>query len=247
MALKAGCPVSAIKGTQKSLVSLLPDFIRPPHAGFRKGNLCIEISREICRQMPICHQFLTGSAFRKVADICVMGKIILFIATSIDGKIADENHGVDFLNDFMQPGEDYGTAAFLAGIESIVLGRKTFDAHLGFNHWDAGKKGYVLSSGPVKIPDGWPVEHYTADLGQLLTRLKQEPRDVWLEGGATLVKQALAAGQLDEMIITVVPKTIGRGIALFEGNETGDSWHLVACKPFADGVVQMHYACNASK
>jgi dihydrofolate reductase len=170
-----------------------------------------------------------------------MGKIILFIACSIDGKIADTSGGVDFLSAFQQPDEDYGTSQFLNSIDTIVLGRKTFDAHIGFQHWDAGKQGFVLSSKPVSIPEGWPVTHFEGALAALLSQLKLAGKNVWLEGGATLVKQALAAGLLDAMIITQVPVLVGEGISLFDGNETTGPWRLVQCKSFPDGVVQLHY------
>ena len=64
-----------------------------------------------------------------------MGKIILNLAISLDGFIADERGGVDWLNDFMRPGEDYGMKNFFAQCGTAIMGATTYEQTLSFNYW----------------------------------------------------------------------------------------------------------------
>src|SRR3712207_517414 len=73
-----------------------------------------------------------------------MPEVKLFIATSLDGFIADRDGGVDWL---FADG-DYGYAAFFDSIETLIMGRRTYEQVLGFGEWPYGEKPtYVFTRG----------------------------------------------------------------------------------------------------
>lgn len=78
-----------------------------------------------------------------------MSKLTVYIATSLDGYIAKPNDDLDFLKIVEKEGEDYGYAEFSASIDTIILGRKTYDWVLnaiGSSHYDNGDKNvYVIT------------------------------------------------------------------------------------------------------
>ena len=81
-----------------------------------------------------------------------MRKLSLFIATSLDGYIAKDNDNLDFLKLVEKEGEDYGYAEFTANIDTIILGRKTYDwvlREIGTSHYDNGDRDvYVITRSP---------------------------------------------------------------------------------------------------
>lgn len=172
-----------------------------------------------------------------------MPKLILFIATSMDGFIATKNGDVAWLEDFQRPEEDYGTGAFINTIGSIILGSKTYEKHIEFNHWyDSNINGYVFTSRQLPVLENQPIHFVNGDVETLLEKLKRETKDIWLEGGASLLADCINKNLVDELIITVVPKLLGNGISLWNGAvESISKWQLFASKSFDDGVVQLHY------
>lgn len=171
-----------------------------------------------------------------------MGKIVLYIATSIDGRIADANGDVDYLNDFQQPGEDYGYSSFLKTINTVVMGAGTFEKLLGFSYWYEGMDHIIFSSRELQVPEGRHIQQVSGDPTDLAKQLKHREKDSWLVGGAQLLNAFLERGLVDEMIITIVPKFLGAGISLWnEGKPVEEKWQLLAQKSWPDGVVQLHY------
>ena len=71
-----------------------------------------------------------------------MRTLSLFIATSLDGYIAKPNDDLSFLKSVEKEGEDYGYAEFTSTIDTIILGRKTYDwvlKEIGASHYDNGE------------------------------------------------------------------------------------------------------------
>ncbi|HLE56730.1 MAG TPA: dihydrofolate reductase family protein [Rhodothermia bacterium] len=170
-----------------------------------------------------------------------MIKIIAYLATSADGFIARPDGGVDWL-DRPRPRGNYGMAAFLRSVDTVVMGRATYDISkkLGQGGWP-GKRTIVLSrSLDHGAVNGVVVE--SGDVGELARRLRAEDgRDVWLMGGAMVFSGFLDAGELDELIIHVVPVLIGTGIPLLEAKSRTSELELKSTQKFSDGVVRLHY------
>lgn len=143
-----------------------------------------------------------------------MRKIIVYIATSADGYIARLDGGVDWL-DRPRTAGDYGMAAFYKTIDTIVWGRKTYDLGLrsgpGF---DTTVKNYVFSTRPPASPAPG-VEFVKEPIGEFCKRIRTaEGKDIWMMGGAGIIASFLDEGQIDELIIHIIPIFIGEGIPL---------------------------------
>jgi dihydrofolate reductase len=169
-------------------------------------------------------------------------KLILYIATSIDGFIAKPNDDLSFLSMVQEEGEDYGYVNFTQSIDTVILGRKTYDwviKQVGeFPHAD--KESYVITRTPR--PSIGKTHFYTGDLEVLLADLKQqEGKHIYCDGGAEIANELLRKKLIDELIISVVPILLGEGTRLFKEGNPEQVFKLVSAKSFNKGLVQLHY------
>jgi dihydrofolate reductase len=165
--------------------------------------------------------------------------IRLYIAQSLDGYIATADGGIDWLAPF--DAEDYGYAAFAAGLAAIVMGRATYEQARGFAEWPyPGKRVIVLTSAPLEdAPDG--VEG-VADPDEIVDLLHDIDGTVWLCGGAETVRAFLDRGAVDRIELYVIPVLLGDGIALFQPSNRADKLTLLDARTFGNGVVRLEYA-----
>lgn len=173
-----------------------------------------------------------------------MRKLKLFIATSLDGYIAKPNNDLDFLKIVEKEGEDYGYAEFTANIDTIILGRKTYDwvlNEIGSSHYDNGDNNvYVITR--TKRPSVGKTTFYTENLVELVQQLKSENgKDIFCDGGAEIVNELLKNDLIDEFIISVVPILVGNGIRLFKDGRPEQLLELVNVRTFDTGLTQLHY------
>ncbi len=154
-------------------------------------------------------------------------KVSAYIATSVDGYIAREDGGLDWLdqaNAAVPAGEDCGFRAFMDSVDALVMGRKTYEKVLSFGQWPYGTTPVVvLSRNPISFPPGIPdtVTHSSESPKDLLARLAQNGvGHVYVDGGKT-IQGFLANGLVDEMTLTTIPVILGAGIPLF-GSTNGD-------------------------
>lgn len=165
----------------------------------------------------------------------------VFIAQSLDGYIARADGNIDFLASVERPGEDYGYAAFFAAIDSLVIGRKTYDTVLGFGAWPYGSKRCVVLThrSPANARSG---EEFFAGTPQaLLERLGGDGvRHVYIDGG-NVIQQFLAADLIDDLTISVVPIALGAGIRLFADTGIEHNLTLQESRGFPSGLVQLRY------
>ena len=166
-----------------------------------------------------------------------MRKLMLFIATSLDGYIARPEGGIDW----MFTDHDYGYSAFFAGVDTVVMGRRTYDLALSFGAYPyAGTEGYVFSR-EQRPPDG-NVAFVSEAPANFVDRLKRlEGKDIWLVGGSEIIAECLAHDLVDEMIISVHPLMLGGGIPLFANELPELSFALTGTEGFASGLVQSSY------
>ncbi len=166
--------------------------------------------------------------------------IIVYIAASIDGFIATPGGGVEWLTPY-QAG-DYGYEAFVASIATLVMGRATYDQMLGFGDWPhAGKRVIVLTSRPLgeAVPAG--VEAWSSGVAALGAEIRAVSRDVWIVGGAKLIRGLLDRGFVDRLDLFVIPTLLGDGIPLFERSLVATTASLDATHAYPDGVVRLTY------
>lgn len=168
-----------------------------------------------------------------------MRKIKLYIAASLDGKIARKNGSFDWLPD--PTSEDYGYEDFYNSIDAIIMGYKTYEVCLSFGAWPyKGKKSYVFSRNPQKscIPEA---ELITENPAIFVQALKQsEGKDIWLLGGGEIVALLHDADLIDEYIIAIIPIVLGEGIELFPNIKKQINLQLAKQKAFSSGLVMLY-------
>ncbi|MDA8099875.1 MAG: dihydrofolate reductase family protein [Nitrospiraceae bacterium] len=168
-----------------------------------------------------------------------MRKIILYIATSIDGYIARPDGGIDWL--FTD--QDYGYREFFSTIDTVVMGRKTYEQALAFGAYPyAGTEGYVYSrtrSGRA----GEQARFVSGDPAALAAQLRaRSGKNIWLVGGAKVVEAFMAADLIDDYVISVHPVVLGSGIPLFRPPLTTTWLQFVDVTTFNTGLVQTTYS-----
>ncbi|MBT3253206.1 MAG: dihydrofolate reductase [Candidatus Marinimicrobia bacterium] len=168
------------------------------------------------------------------------------MATSLDGFIADENGGIDWLNELPPPDdpkEDMGYGALIQSIDRLVMGRKTFNQVLSFGSWPYGETPVtVLSHQPPPhiLPDGAKVDFTRGSPEDLIGQFKSAgDMHIYLDGG-NVVQQFLAAGCIDDIILTQVPVLLGKGISLFKEELPENMWIVKNVTNYSNGFIQTH-------
>jgi dihydrofolate reductase len=163
-----------------------------------------------------------------------MRKIVLFIASSFDLFIARRDGSVDWL--FTDA--DYGYSKFYKSVDTVLVGRKTFDLALSLGERFAGKRCIVFSRNGRKNGNAEFVSDPVAFTKSLL---KTPGKDIWLVGGGEIVSIFLNAGLIHEIILSIHPIVLGSGIPLFKGLRREIRLRLVKSEKFKSGLVQLHY------
>ena len=173
-------------------------------------------------------------------------KASVFIATSLDGFIARANGDLDWLTgvESASTEQDYGYQEYIDTVDTIVVGRNTFELVLTFDTWPySGKNVVVLSSRPDVIPPHLVdnVEWLSLPPQRLVGRLAaQGATHLYVDGGKT-IQGFIKAGLIDELTITRVPVLIGTGVPLFGPLNHDVSLTHVATRQFENGFVQSKY------
>ena len=163
-----------------------------------------------------------------------MRKVRLFIAASLDGFIAREDGGIDWL--FSDA--DYGYAQFYDSIDAVLVGRKTYEQARGFEPKPfGGKKVYVFTRSPGKDD----VEYVRDPAGFVRKLVRMQGKDIWLVGGAEIITPLLNAGLVHEIILSIHPVILGRGIPLFRDIEEQHDLRLTGSTVYPSGLVQLRY------
>lgn len=166
----------------------------------------------------------------------------VFIATSLDGFIAREDGGLDWLP--ADGGEPHGYTEFIATVDAIVIGRKTFETVLGFDAWPYGTKPVIVLSttlSAVTVPPGAVCEVMAGTPQEVVARLAQRGMThLYVDGGVT-VQRFLEAGLIQRLIITRIPVLLGGGIPLFGSLPHDIRLQHVTTRSYPSGMVQSEY------
>ena len=173
--------------------------------------------------------------------------IVYSVASSLDGYIAAEDGGVDWLHASMVKGESYGLDTFMQSIDGVLMGSRTYEKSLAMGGFTGSstpcwifskrslkvKKGlHLTSAGPREIVEQLPAHGVTR---------------AWLMGGGELAASFLEQGLIDEVSVGVMPVVLGAGIPLFGRLKNGYSaLQLVESKTFKGGALGLRYAPVAS-
>ncbi len=174
-----------------------------------------------------------------------MKKIILYIAASLDGYIARTDGSLDWLDNLDNPDKsDYGYGEFIESVDTIIMGRKTYEVVSGFDiPWPyTNKKTYVVSrSKDLRIDS--PDTHLLPAISQeaINALRKESDKNIWLVGGGHLVSSFVNLHAIDEIILSLVPVVLGEGIPLFPDKSIEVHFALNDHQVFSNGLVQLHY------
>jgi dihydrofolate reductase len=171
-------------------------------------------------------------------------KASVFVGVSVDGFIARLDGGLDFLPADAEP---HGYDEFMASVDALVIGRKTFETVLGFGTWPYGEKPViVLSTRPLApAPRGAVVERMSGDPADIVSQCEARGLGhVYVDGGIT-IQRFLAAGLIQRLIVTRVPVLIGTGIPLFGALPRDIVLQHVATRQYPSGLVQSEYVVVA--
>ena len=174
-------------------------------------------------------------------------KCSVYIAASVDGFIARPDGDVDWLHrpEYAAPDAgDYGYAEFIASVDTLVMGRNSFEKVLSFSEWPYGKMPVaVLSSAEPVIPE---------EIQDRVTVLNAPPEEVvahlstmgrqhlYIDGGVT-IQRFLRARLIDEMTVTRIPVLLGEGIPLFGSLGSELQLKHIATNSYENGFVQSRY------
>ena len=180
-------------------------------------------------------------------------KIIAYLAVSADGYIARPGGDVEWLN--RRPNTvDYGYEKFYAGIDTILLGRGTYDwavryirKHPGTSVFNEATPHYVFTRRAPKR--ALPGVRFTSESARAVARrLRAVPgKHIWMMGGGQLIASFLDAGEIDEFDLHVIPVLIGKGIPLIAPRHRDIELKLIAAKKYDDGVVRLRYEVPRSR
>ena len=172
-----------------------------------------------------------------------MGKIIFYVASSLDGFLADENGGVDWLMSYQEAGYDYGYTDFYKNIGYIVTGSKTFEQASNFpGGWAfPNSTTYIFTSRELDTQGRDDLIVWKGSIVDLVNELKEKAKDTWLIGGANLAGQFFNEGLVDEVVLSIMPTVLGKGLPLFVGIEKQMDLVLKKQEAFPNGVLQLVY------
>jgi dihydrofolate reductase len=174
-----------------------------------------------------------------------MRKLKLYIAASLNGKIARADGSVDWLEKLPNPdGSDYGYRSFYDSIDATIQGHTTYAQVLSFGipFPYADKENYVITRSKTR-QDTEHVHFISEDPVEWVRDFKtREGKDIWLIGGGQVNTLMLNAGLIDELWIFIMPVILEEGIGLFEHLPGERSLSLLESKSYASGAVELRYA-----
>ena len=196
-----------------------------------------------CPIFSYCHRW---HSYRKTEHERIMiKKNSVFIATSLDGYIADKNGGIDWLHSIPNPDNiDMGYGEFTSQIDALVMGRTTFETVCGFDmDWPYQKPVFVLSNTLTQIPEKYKGKAHLVKgtLAEILDQIHQQGyHHLYIDGGTT-IQGFLKEDLIDDMTITVIPILLGGGSPLFSELPKELEFECVRSEVYLDKIAQNHY------
>jgi dihydrofolate reductase len=170
--------------------------------------------------------------------------IVYYAAMSMDGRIADAEHGIGFLQ-LLPRGPERDYEDFYDGVDSLIMGARTWDFMVRHGSWPyGGKPTWVVTNAAelAELPGAEPIERYAGPLPDLVRQLADRGLErTWLVGGGDLAGQLLEADLLDELILTVAPTLVGNGPALAEGAFPLRQFRLTEVSQWGEEGARLQY------
>lgn len=170
--------------------------------------------------------------------------VYIFIAVSIDGYIAKEDGSIDWLSMVQREGEDYGYEEFIQKIDTVIMGRKTYEKILTFEDFPhKTRRCFVLTRQErEQAPD---VTFYNNGIRNLMNELQaNQGKDIFIDGGAEVINEMIQENLIDSFIISIIPIFLGNGIKLFRDKRAELKMQLKKSVSYPSGLVQLWYEKN---
>ena len=173
-----------------------------------------------------------------------MGKIVLYLAMSVDGYVANDQGGVDWLDgDGSQPDAPGSYPAFYETVDAIVMGWSTYQqitTLLSPDSWPyEGRPCYVVTHREESDREG--ICFWKDTLTALADKLKTEcAGNIWICGGASVAGQLLKEGLVDQLWLSVIPVVLGKGMRLFPELSQALPLKLAGTQQY-NGIVDLVY------
>ena len=165
-----------------------------------------------------------------------MRKIILFIASSLDGYITRENGNIDWLPKNTSSGYDN----FIKSVDTVIMGKKTYDQILTFEDYPyKDKKSFIFTrSNDYSKNENIKFVHDVDELVKLI--LPNSGTKIWLIGGSEIISTFVNLDFVDEIILSIIPIVLGKGIPLFQNIKKEVKLELIKTTNY-DALVELHY------
>jgi len=175
-----------------------------------------------------------------------MSQVRVYCACSLDGFVAGPGGDISWLPDG-DPSAVAGSGGlgfwdFIGQVGAILMGRHTYDFLAGYGgEWFYGDRPFFVATHRACTPIHETVRVVSGDIASLVAQARAAAgdRDVYLDGG-NLIRQALDAGLVDDLVITVVPTALGAGIPLFAGIQQRQRFEVVSHETHGADLVQLH-------
>src|SRR5690242_16390309 len=168
-----------------------------------------------------------------------MRRVRYRVAASLDGYIAGPNGEIDWI----VPDPTIDFAALYAGVDTVLLGRRTYELTLqpGAPAWPADWRVYVFSR-TLRAAAHPAVTVVSTDAAAVVAALRAAPgRDIWLFGGGSLCASLLAADLVDQVDVAIMPVLLGGGVPLVAPEAPPSRLRLTHAQAHPSGVVSLHY------
>jgi dihydrofolate reductase len=172
-------------------------------------------------------------------------KCKVYIATSLDGYIADKNNKIDWLMETPNPtNDDFGFSEFMDSIDALIMGKNTFETVNSFDcEWPYSKPVYVLSSSLKEIPEDLENKVFLVNSStEKLLKLMEEKayKNLYIDGGR-VIQSFLKKDLIDELILTKIPILLGGGVPLFSHLDKELRFNHIKTEVLLGELVKSHY------
>src|SRR4030095_15304794 len=175
-------------------------------------------------------------------------KLTIHMVSSLDGIIAKKDNSVSWFetSDYYEKGvTEQNTEEFLKTIDGYVMGYRTYEHALELSKsygWAYGDVPTIVVTHRNLPIDRHNIEIYSGDLNKLVTeRLKPNYKNVWVVGGAMLVKDFIRLKLAHEIRLSVMPIILGDGIPFFDHIGQEQALHLKDVTAYKSGMVELCY------
>lgn len=175
-----------------------------------------------------------------------MGKVLVYIASSLDGFIARRDDDISWLDKFSGDSVDYGYTEFMKNIGTAIMGARTYEQSLLHpERLLTSVKNYIITRRVLKTIPGIDTVFWHDSLSDLVATIKKESDlDIFIVGGGQIISRFIDEGLVDEVRQFIVPVILHDGIPLYSQLTREISLDLIDTVKYQTGIVELRYSLN---